>query len=138
MQNFANVVNIVVGDWSNDGHGHTDTITLLSNISKNDIDAAYRAGVNIIGVDLMGKFCRDYEDDKVADTIVSDVEAKGLKFSEIAHANECDLDGNYWRMSPGSWSVLYLAIVQLGNPAFKYELVKGQEIRIGGYGLFWG
>ena len=40
-------------------------------------------------------------------------------------------------IEPYQFAYIYMFIVSLGNPDLKYEIIKPDAIRIGGYGLFY-
>ena len=54
---------IVVGDWSDDGHGKSETFIfeIPDGVSARDMKAAYRRNVSFFGFDPQ-KDCEEYED----------------------------------------------------------------------------
>ena len=55
-------INLIVGDWSGDGHTVTETVTISSNCSVDSIRLAYKEGSEILGFDLSETVCREFED----------------------------------------------------------------------------
>ncbi len=64
-----NKMKLVLGDWSNDGHGRSENVLIESNLSVLEIQEAYKASCKLTGVsfnhteDYTG-IKRDYHDDK--------------------------------------------------------------------------
>lgn len=46
------IVELIVGDWSNDGHGQTDVTVIESNLTPSEVKAAYSLGVDKCGYGL--------------------------------------------------------------------------------------
>lgn len=126
------LINLVVGDWSNDGHGKTATfaynVTGVS--STQEVIDAHKVGCEILGIELTQwggfPYCQDYEDDSFPAEI-----AEKLNLSDYNETDE-EMIGLF----PESFAELYTKIVQVGNPGITFELLRGTEIDIGGYGLF--
>lgn len=133
-----NIITLVLGDWSDDGHGKTDTINIKSNLDKKDMEKAYEAGTKKLGFDFCGYVAEDYEDNKLDDE-------KWNKLKELGYQNEA-LEDEAEKYNDGeislwtdSYTDIYLFIVKLGNDKFEFEYLVGEQnpqIRIGGYGLF--
>lgn len=162
-------IELVVGDWSHDGHCQTDTVVISSNLSKKDIVKAYGLGVQISGVNLE-KIASDYEDGYLTAKDAQKLIAIGLNPDDYhedtvgyqihkidcfaakditAHCSclsrhkECGWDDHraYVGMNPEGFVQLYLDLVRLGNPTFKYKITikdYSNRINVGGYGLFGG
>lgn len=122
-------INLIVGDWSGDGHEKTEVFIIESNLSPDEIKDAYAKGSKILGFNLIRKVCIEYEDNFIPFSI-----AKILN----SHLNtEFNIDGQLSLVIPKQWVDLYLKIVHLGNDSFKYGYIAGVDINIGGYGLFF-
>lgn len=121
---------IVVGDWSGDGHEKTESFIIESNLSLDEIRAAYAKGSEILGVDIVKNVCAEYEDNLIPFAI-----AQKLNFHL---KTEFTYDKGSREITPLQWSNLFLGIVKLGSPEFTYEYVVSDNIlNIGGYGLFY-
>ena len=56
-------INLVLGDWSHDGHGITDTVTIKCSHTSEQIKEAYNQAVKNLGFpDLVEDACEEYED----------------------------------------------------------------------------
>ena len=120
-----NVTNLVIGDWSDDGHGKTATITIKSNLTSKGIEKAFKVGAKKIGVDITS-LCEDYEDYGLPDEAIAKLKKAGYEGDE----EEGFLEAGY-----ESFAAIYLFTVKIGDPSFEYKEVDGKNINIGGYGL---
>lgn len=78
------IVEINLGDWSNDGHGRTDRVLVRlqgEDVSDAALAASYAAAVTCIGVDLEN-VCEDYEDNRVSPEYYDRI--AGLGFAPLA------------------------------------------------------
>lgn len=163
---LLHIIELVVGDFSGDGHGQTDTTVIRSNLSPKEIRTAYQLGVNKSGVELFF-IARDYEDGCLYSVDAQKLVAAGLNPDnyveempgKILHKYGCNAKRGYecyctnyvevpWddpdasaSMSGESFTRLYIDLIKLGNPDFEYEVaIKDytNRIHIGGYGLLGG
>ncbi len=130
------IVNLIVGDWSRDGHEKTDRFTVESNLSKAEIAKAYKAGAKLIGFDIT-EYCKEFEDNTIPIEKLRLLCPFGLIWEDLDSYSleEGEMDGLY-RAMPGEYVNFYLLIVKAGNPTFEYSYTKGPDIKIGGYGLY--
>ena len=133
-------ITLVVGDWSGDGHGQTHNVIISTNLTVAEIVKAYVKGKETLGFDLED-FCSEYEDSilpqRVADEIVK---LSGLPFKE-GELDDDDMDMEdltepHYFMDTDLYARLWCGVVKIGNPAFQFQFITGEEIHIGGYGLF--
>lgn len=124
---------IVCGDWSNDGHGMTDSIFIESNLNHEDIEVAYKRGAKEIGLDFRNDVARQYEDHKMSQAQM-----------DILRANNINTEVDEWYGEPSSYSLdsdsyieIFLEICKIGNYNFNYEKIETREVHIGGYGIFY-
>ena len=90
-----NKMYLVLGDWSDDGHGKHDKVLLQSNISVNEIQNAYKASCKLTGVSFndnddytesnrswedRGEYqvCVEYENNTLSDTVFKVLTKFGL------------------------------------------------------------
>lgn len=139
-------VDLVVGDWSGDGHSITKTVGIKTNVTIEELRKAYQNGVKEVGVDLSEKVCRNYGDYRLS----YDIFLKLIAFGELHDAlfenyeeeikalktEEDFTESDYAYLDYERYAQLYLGIAKVGNPAIKYKFVESQSINIGGYGLF--
>ena len=135
---LTNQVEIVVGDWSGDGHGKTDTTMIKSSLSGTGIWKAYKKGIEIVGFDLT-EFGSDYEDGYLPTEHYEKLLELGCTI-EVDDYDPKDADEDKPEKVPlysESYVDLFLFIVGLGDPEFRYkEADTSDSIHIGGYGLF--
>ena len=117
-----NTINLVIGDWSHDGHEKTETVTVSSNLTIKEIEKAFKIGVNKLGFDIT-KCCEDYEDHVLPKKANDALKKAGFK--------GVDEEGYFYE----TFADIYLFTVKQGDDSFKYKIVTNQTINIGGYGL---
>lgn len=124
------VINLLLGDWSGDGHSITETVTIECNRNVETLKMAYERGVELTGINLTKDICSDYEDNKVSSEIIETLKVFGM----------VDLPDTYDEDSYSFWTDTYantwLFIAKVGDPELEFKIVKNQSINIGGYGLY--
>lgn len=143
---MEHLVQVVVGDWSNDGHGRTETFFIRSSLNGYELDAAHRAGSSIVGFSLKDDICSGYDNCLITRTQLLKLQELGMTYeTENRTDNEDDVVMTDYRdreIEPSfyigreDYFNFYLFIATLGNPEFKFELIKPGKVNIGGYGLF--
>jgi hypothetical protein len=145
---LGHTTSLVMGDWSRDGHCSSETIMISSNLTKNEIEAAYQVGSEKLGFDFMDEVAADYEDNLLEPTKLKKMVENGLaidrlfKYDHEREKVQAAIDGRASEeigLWTESYATIYLFIVKLGNPSFEYEVLPRDvkpEIYIGGYGLF--
>lgn len=149
MSEPENVISLVLGDWSGDGHSKTDTIVIMSSLNKKDVEKAYKNGTKKLGFDFINEVCEEYEDRLLPKDKLELLMKSGFKASDFGYKSKYELkelkDALEDECSPGlglwidTFPKIYLFIVKLGNEDFKYRILEGAEnpsINIGGYGLY--
>jgi hypothetical protein len=125
-------IQLVMGDWSGDGHCQTETVYIRSNLSKEELKQAYLKGVDITGVHLTSGIARNYEDSIFPQDAVDSLVKFGFKPSEFLGDDEDD-----WIVYTDGFYLIWLFIAKIGNPELEWEEAKSDSLEIGGYGLFW-
>ncbi len=120
-------LNLVIGDWSDDGHGKTATVTIDSNMMSREVWDAYRAGARLIGVDLCKDVASDYQESQLGSGVASKFVAAGFA--------DYELDSEDY-MGSDQFADMFLFTVKKGNPDFSYTRCENEDLHIGGYGLF--
>lgn len=139
MSKLTHVVNLVLGDWSGDGHSKTDFITIRSSLSPVALAKAYNMGCKIVGFDLSNEVASDYEDSRIRGEELKKLRAAGYtkelddEYPENDSGNE-EYDGTAL-LDSDTFAEIYLWVAQKGNPKLQYE-VDRSRLDIGGYGLF--
>jgi hypothetical protein len=128
-------INLVIGDWSHDGHGKSDHFTIESNLTTKEMNQAYKSGSIILGFDFVKTVARDYEDNMLRgeayDTMVEHGILEGISFDDH---NEEEGYASLWTED---YAEIYLRIVALGSDSFGYKKINGANLNIGGYGLYY-
>lgn len=123
---------IVMGDWSNDGHGRTEKVVISTDFTREEVEKAFKAGVEKTGFDIT-THCEDYEDGSVPNALYDYFDKAGVEYGNIREDNESTQGIGY-----DDFVKIWFKTCEIGNPDFKYTQVSHyeNEIRIGGYGLF--
>lgn len=131
-----NKMYLVLGDWSNDGHGKYDKVLLESNCSVKDMQNAYKASCKLTGVefnhndDYTGRdrdwrerenyqICVNYEDSTLSDDAFAVLSKFGLtkKMLKEWDADEMnDDDDEEFALSQDSFVKLWIWFVKLSLP----------------------
>jgi hypothetical protein len=128
---MTNTINLVVGDWSDDGHGKTDSYTIQTKTTRLELEKAFKKGQKIIGFNLDEDVCAEYEEYELKES-----EADKIR-EHLPNFNIDDLDDGCY-MDSESFAILYMEIAKLGDPTIEYEIADNENsINIGGYGLFY-
>ena len=134
-----NDINIVVGDWSGDGHSQSDSYLYQVNITADELKAAYGRGVTEIGFSITS-MCKDFEDGEIERQYAEKLVANGfvLECGETIEGRADDsMTEDYIYLNPSEFADAYMIIAKLGEPTLKYTRRKDiPDIRIGGYGLY--
>jgi len=136
---LPHMINLVMGDWSGDGHSQTATVTIISNIDKKALEKAHKAGAKKTDVNFEDDVAADYEDNTISKDDVDKLSKFGFKiedYSEDEDPGDDDDDPRYCLWTDG-YALAWLFVAQIGNPDFKFEVIEDDSpnINIGGYGL---
>lgn len=133
-------LNLVVGDWSRDGHGMSNKYLYDVNLSKEALAQAFLDGCAKIGItkqeysekDFGFQFCKRYSDYRVPQSFIDKLVAAGLDPLEYFGEWEKEYSGE-----ADMFPVLWLDIAKLGNPDLVYEqCLPDKTYYLGGYGLY--
>lgn len=140
---LPHVTSLVLGDWSDDGHGKTDITSIKSNLDPDQIMEAYKKGSKKLGFDFINEVAADYEDSAIDANQLQKLVDAGLdieksfqddySIKEAKEALENEQRAGLW---VDSYRNIFLFIVKLGNDKFEYEIDNNAQLNIGGYGLF--
>lgn len=127
---------LVMGDWSDDGHGKTEDIVIKSNLTSKQLEAAYKKGVKKLGFDFSEVCCADYEDSEVPEEYQEKLLKAGL--ADYLPEDQLEGDGNWFDdFYTDHYMWVWMFIAHLGDPSLVWENAKEvNSINIGGYGLF--
>lgn len=128
------MIELVVGDWSHDGHEKTKTFRVTCNKTAAKLKTAYKAGVEVCGLDLKDTVAVEYEDSILATEDASKLAAAGIPVAELVDGSS-DNDG--FCLTTDSFAELYMRIANLGAPDLTWDYVEANQVEVGGYGLFY-
>jgi hypothetical protein len=131
---MKHTINLVTGDWSGDGHSQTSTQMIRSNLTRKELEGAYKKGAKKTGVDLTNGVAEDYEDSSFPHEDIEKLRDHGFKPEDYLDEYEEGMPGG---LDSESFYKVWLFIATVGDPRFKYEEVQGESINVGGYGVFF-
>lgn len=151
-------MNLILGDWSKDGHNQHDTVTLLSNKPVEEVHKAYKKARELTGISFDERtyklysfhtICTEYEDNRIDDSCWEILQNHGLtlellnSFGKDKFSDEEELE--IWDIT-GTFVNLWIWFTKLGDKELELEISKeeipninggGTEITSGfGYGLY--
>lgn len=152
-----NTYEIVIGDWSNDGHNQSEEYRFQTNKTASEIRKAYLASCKLTGVSMHRdhkaeyELFTDYEDreinDEAMDILVDhglDAPGDGYEGDGGVFESLRDDDGSQW-VSPHDMLGFFMWFAGLSLPGLEWKSAKGVECINGywdkevsgiGYGLF--
>lgn len=120
------LVELVIGDWSNDGHGRSSNALLAT--EYNSVSELYGSILP-----LLDEVCVDYEDNLIPYEIADNLKLHGASFEGADY----DDDDKLYYMCSDTYTQLVLDLMVFKDPTFTYKIVEpAVSIDIGGYGLF--
>ena len=126
-------INLVMGDWSHDGHCMSETVTIRTNLSSDELIDAYEKGSKQVEFDLTGDVAADYEEYSFPDEFIEKLQPFGFKADEFLEQPYVD---DSWAVSGNAFWRIWLFIAKIGDPSLEFEEVDNVDIIIGGYGMF--
>lgn len=124
------------GDESGDGHRSTRSVLVRSSLTMSETIEAYRRGCVVLGHDLIGTCCVEYEDARIPADVVVALVRTGWDLEANTDAYD---RAEYWagRGLPGhdAWFGIYLHVVRLGEQSSNLAIIPDATIDTGGYGL---
>lgn len=131
-----NTINLIVGDWGGDGHNMTNTITIKTNYTADQIRDTFVENSKNLNF-LLLDYCSEYEESTINKNILDPV-LQELNITVEKLNIENDYNDESYYFDSDSYARLYLAIVKYNNPGFNYKFVNSDNtVDIGGYGLFY-
>lgn len=137
-----NRIQLVVGDWSHDGHNMTCDVFVECSLSRSELEDAFNKGVKKLGVNLT-KYCEAYEDSSIPKDVYLKIAAVDPSLTRSKDGDtgtlkrEDDVDFNY--TDDQEYATLWMLTAKAGRPTMEWTLADipyEQRICIGGYGLF--
>ena len=124
-----NLIQLIVGDVSGDGHNRTSVSTIKSNLTREQIAKAYERGSDAIGINFQEQCCDNYEEYSITEQQALILKQHGIIDNEEVEEVQCFIADDLF-------CDIWLKIAKLGSPNFQYEFLDIDCIPIGGYGLF--
>lgn len=126
-------MDLVLGDWSDDGHGKSEKITLVSNKPVLDVQEAYKAACKLTGIqfnhneDYTGKkrtydraaeyrVCTEYEESELSAKCRAVFAAHGIS-TELYEKEP----------SPDNFTDLWTAFVKLADPQLELRRLEEEK-----------
>lgn len=138
------VLNLVVGDWSDDGHGKIKIFTLKCNYSKDEFMKAYKKVSEKINLDIIKNLCNKFEDNKITLNTINLLISNKIIDKDFFNLEDEDLNGSKKiedgdiSLDPDSFIDLIIAVVKSELKDFECEDISNlNKINVGGYGLFY-
>jgi hypothetical protein len=126
-----------VGDWSHDGHGHTDDIFVTTELTLHDVSQALddmNALLSKVCGDDFSTICEDYEDNRIPRDMVEALKDMGVNVDNL------DEDDDYYRTYSQDFMHLIIDSLNVFKPELGLKADKKMQppvLDVGGYGLFW-
>lgn len=121
------LIQLVVGDWSGDGHCQTDTVIVESSKSKSETESAFKKGDEKFG---LSSYCEEYEDSTVPEKLI-------LQLKDYLPWNfDESLSYEDFSASPEEYADLWIAVARSADPDLELHIVQITRIEIGGYGCY--
>lgn len=129
-------IKLVVGDWSDDGHGKTDSYLVRTNYSAADIKRSYERALKIHKLHVP---CSDCEDSAINPDIVKLLTQHNVETSDILEYDKKSKTYNFVDCGPDYFCQLYLRISSIILTDLVYEFIDSDiaTLNVGGYGLFY-
>jgi hypothetical protein len=135
-------IELVVGDWSFDGHEKTARFVIDSSLELTDLLKAYKKGCEKVGFDLSKSVADEYEDsiitEKQLNAIKGDIPFPKVITKWYAFEKKYNSKKHEYCISLDVFAALWCHVAKRGNPDFSYRFIENKDvINIGGYGLFY-
>lgn len=128
---MSNLIKYVLGDWSADGHGITDSYILKTNVSSRELEVAINEGQRITGINL-DRLCENYEDSYVPRGVYNYMKAKGIKFDSWQQG---DFDAHeVISITSDQYMDLIIALAKEGNSDIQIAYSRDVAVINSGYG----
>lgn len=146
------IINLVVGDWSADGHEKTDTFSVEVNkipfspprwgdVSSDTEESIFYQGCVKLGLSpsFTDEVCAGYDDPLIPKDLIYKVygeDESDLPEEEILIEEDSEGHTIYF-CTPKGWAFLLLDICKIGDPNFEYEFTNNPTFNLRGHGLYY-
>lgn len=118
---------LTIGDWSCDGHGHSEDFIVSSNFPVETVREAHYKIKDITGVDIES-ICSEYEEDEIDEETVNILKDMGFKFENSSGMG----DGI---VNVPEMARLWIFLLKKADPMLEMEIVKNDIPRLQFYGF---
>ena len=131
-------IKLVIGDWSNDGHGRMDTIPLIIKVENgDDVVKALENAENLLleqyDIDLSAWFY-EYEDNKINKDDVEKLVKLNVEFDK----NQIDENGDLTIWLADEFYEIWKQLIVKANPNISIKRIKLKSFfsKCSGYGIY--
>jgi hypothetical protein len=131
-------IELVIGDWSNDGHGRTDSIPLIIKVENgDDVVKALENAENVLleqyNIDLTLWFA-EYEDNKINKDDVEKLVKLDVEFDK----NQIDENGDLTIWLADEFYEIWKQLIVKANPNISIKRIKLKPFcsKCSGYGIY--
>lgn len=132
-------INLVVGDWSGDGHYKTSTTVVSCSLSTSDLEKAFKKGAKKLKFDITS-YCEQFEDNLIPNAEYVKMREMFPALKELEFEDEEDVvEDDQRHIDADIYAALYMYTAQVGEPEMTWTKIEENKasINIGGYGLFY-
>lgn len=83
MKKLKYTLQLVLGDWSFDGHKQTDAILLNTNLTKDEVNEAYSLAIKKLGFNFIEEVCSEYEDNLLTQNHLDLLVSQGFSIDDL-------------------------------------------------------
>lgn len=120
---LKHIIEFEVGDYSGDGHCHSDTILIKSNYSAEELDEAFERVKKVSGLDFT-HICSESDDDIIYEKELNILVKIGVLDKSIV--DERKIDNEFHVYDANELTDIALSTIMIFEPTFKYEYYKIQ------------
>jgi len=112
---------LILGDYSGDGHGVTETYKLGSSLPLKDLRELYFKAVELHGFDLGREVCSKYDDCVISEEICEKLTKNGYPDMERI------LEGERW-IDTDAYVHIFIWYMTSADPSLRLELISSEEM----------
>lgn len=136
MSSKTYAVSLVVGDWSNDGHGRVHTMNVVSNQTAQQLQRCFASGSDKVGFNLTKEIACEYEDCRISRDKIDTLLKLGMSPEDLDEVLPEDNEAVF--LGPEGFARIWIFVAKLGDSDLTCHEVATDRAYIGGYGLFHG
>lgn len=140
---LPHIIELVVGDFSGDGHDRKRKQLYRSNLTCTEVERAYKKGCEIVGFELdkeseyRGSESCKLEQEPIQALIANGVDMSAFLRIQGFDPNTYKLEHDvYHHLTIEGYLFLWLSIAKIGNTTLAWQEFEPNCIDVGGYNLF--